>query len=398
MKRFVPFIVLAVIGVGAQPVAALPVLPPNAGDITPSLDWEKALSPRVNTTGFDCTITSVTGSTAVTVGQKLSPMTNLMTDGRALYTLVNTPTANAGADCTSQATIPSTPLALTGTFAAPGMASVEGVGASGTIDLSCTTTPATNPVTVTVAANFGGAVAGKIKIVGKSGPSDVKFDCSMGLTFVGGAGLSGTISGTFILSDSANISTCTGFTGATCIPVGVSNATVTVVSGSGALADAQGSGSYSFNDLFKLSGLEQSFSQIPGLSVSSSGVRSAGARPQVAGNADELKLTLTKGAPKVVITNPVVSGRVSFGSKSAYDLLSTPGAKCTMTATYKKKNVTLGTTTLSAAGRGSLSVASSAKKRLTAVGIKKNTKVTFKISCGSGATAALYSSPGTYTG
>ena len=220
----------------------------------------------------------------------------------------------------------------------------------------------------------------------------------MGLTFVGGAGLSGTIAGTFIIADSTAIPTCTGYTGQTCIPVGVPNATVTIVSGSGALADAQGSGSYSFNDFFKLAGLEQNFSQIPGVSVSSSAVHSAGVRPRLAGNADELKLTLTKGAPTVTIYKPTISGRVSFGSTSSYDIVSIPGAKCSMTATYKKKNVTLGSATLAASGTGTISVASAAKKKLKAAGIKKNTKVTFKISCGSGSTKALLSSPGTYTG
>ena len=398
MKRIVPVVLSVVLGsaLAVPRAGALPVLPPDAGNITPSIDWEKALSPTVSASGIDCTFTSVSGTDAVTVGQKFAPLTNQMTDGLTLLRLINTPTANVGADCTSSVSLPSGPIDVSGTFSAPGLASVEGVGSTGSISLSCTAKSATSPFTVTVSASFGGAVTGKARITGKSGPSDIKFDCTMALTFGGGAALSGTVAGQLAVGDPAVNPSCTGFSGPTCIPIGVATSTVTIASGTGAFADAAGTGTYAFNDFIKMSSIDENLSKV---GVSSASVRTASVRAAALGaNADELKLSLSKGAPTVRIFSPAVSGKVTFGRSSSFRVVSIPGAKCSMTATYRKKTVTLGSSTLAASGTGTLKVASSASKKLKAAGIKKKTGVTFRISCAQGGSKAAFSSKGVYSG
>lgn len=395
MKRL-PVIALSVLlgSVVAAPAAgALPVLPADAGNITPSIDWEKSFSPVISASGFDCTITSATGTTAVTVGQKFSPMTNQMTDGATLLGLINTRTANAGADCTSSVVLPSGPISVSGTFSAPGLAAVEGVGGSGTIALSCTATSKLSPFTVTVAANFGGAVPGKAKITGKSGPSDISFDCSMSLAFSGGAALAGTVNGLLAVADPVTNTSCTAVTGPTCIPVGVATSTVTIAGGSGAFADAAGTGTYAFNDYIKLSQLESSLSM-----VGISSVRTASVRPRVAANADELKLSISKGAPTVRVFRPSTAGTVQFGKGSTWDVVSAPLAKCAMTATYRKKSVTIGSVTLSASGTGTIPFASSATKKLKTAGLKKNTAAALKITCTKDAAKPSLSLKGKYSG
>ena len=396
MKRSALAILSILIGSSlAVPGAdALPVLPPDAGNIAPSIDWEKSLSPTTSASGFDCTFTSVTGTTAVSVGQTFAPTTNQMTDGLTLLRLINTPTADTAADCTSSVTLPSGPINVSGAFDAPGLASVEGVGSAGTISLSCTATSPTSPFTVTVTARFGGAVPGKARITGKSGPSDITFDCTLSLRFTAGATLSGTVAGLLTVADQAVNPSCTGYQGPTCIPIGVSSATVTVASGTGALADAAGTGTYSFNDLIKLAAIDESLSK-----VGVSSVRSASVRTSALGaNADELRLSLTKGAPTVRVFRPAVSGKVTFGRSGSFQVVSIPGAKCSMSATYRKKTVTLGSSTLAETGTGTLKIASSAAKKLKAAGIKKKTGVVFRINCAKGTSKAAFSSKGVYSG
>ena len=393
MKRIraaLAVLTLSLAGVAtASPASALPTLPPGAGDIVPEINWAQFMSPIVQASAINCTVNTVTGTSAVTVGQKFAPMTNPMTDGLLLMTLMKTPTADVTSDCTSEVTIPTTPIDVTGTFTAPQMASVQGVGGAGNIALKCVATTPTPTVTFTVVAKFGGAVNGKAQINGKSSTADVAFKCNMSLAFGGGAGLTGTVDGKLKISDSSN-PVCATVTMASCVQISMAEATVSVIGGSGALADASGSGTYSLSDYLSLNSIDSAINQVKSMSVSASALAS---------NGDQLKLALLAGKHKVTLVSPVQSGRsVSYGKGAKFEVLSAPSASCKVTATLRGKTVTIGSSKLSAAGTGSYTVSAAVAKKLLAAGVKKNTKPATKVACTVGKSTTTLSLAGKYTG
>ena len=379
----------AVVSTTSGHASALPTLPDGAGDIVPEINWAQFMTPLIQASAINCTVNTVTGTSAVTVGQKFAPMTNPMTDGVLLMTIMKTPTANVTSDCTSEVTIPSTPIDVTGTFTAPKMADVAGVGSAGNITLKCTATTPTPTVTFTVVAKFGGAVNGKAQINGKSSSANVAFKCNMALAFNGGAGLTGTINGALKISDSAN-PVCDTLVMVSCVQISMAEATVEVVGGSGALADASGSGTYSLLDYLTLSSIDSAINQVKSMSV----------RPfALTSNGDQLKLALLAGKHKVTLVSPTVTGRnFSFGKGTSLQVMSAPSASCKVTATYAGKTVTIGSSKLSAAGSGSYAVSTSVAKKLAATGLKKGRTASTKVACTVGKSTTTLSLSGKYSG
>ena len=376
--------------VAAPPsVSALPALPDGAGDIVPDINWAQFMSPIVQASAINCTVKTATGTTAVAPGRTFAPLTNPMTDGVLLMNLIKTPTADVTSTCTTDATIPTTPIDVTGTFTAPKMAEVQGVGGTGNIALKCTATTPTPTVTFTVVSRFGGAVPGKAQINGESSTAAVAFRCTMALSFSGGAALSGTVDGALKISDSTN-PVCATVTAASCMQISMAEATVTVIGGSGALADAAGSGTYSLSDYLSLNSIDSAINQVKAMSVSPAALAS---------NGDQLKLALLAGKHKVTLVAPAQSGRsVSYGKGTKFEILSAPSASCKVTATLKGKTVTIGSSRLSAAGTGSYTVSAAVSKKLTAAGVKKNTKPSTKVACTVGKSTTTLSLSGNYTG
>lgn len=374
--------------VTSSPVSALPPLPAGAGDITPNINWSQFMSPIMNAGAISCTVTSVTNLTAtsVNVGAVINPTANPFVDGLKLRTIIGDSGANVGANCTSEVTVPSTEITVTGTIAAPAMPS--DIGSAGNLTLKCKASSSTPTITVTVAANFGGAVTGKARIVGQSSTGTVAFNCSMGLTFAADNGIAGTVAGTLIIGDPTNNTSCATQTGPTCIPVGLSNATVTVLSGSGKLAEAAGSGTYSFNDSFKLASIDSLLA-----TAGASSIRKQAIRPMLAANTDELKVNLTAGR-HTVKSAPVAGGTLIVKSGTQVRLTSSPGATCKVTVTYKRTTVTLGSPKISVTGDATYTISSTAAKKLKTAGVKKNTKLSMTTTCKSGTkTATSKSSP-----
>lgn len=385
----------AVVTVAPSPAAALPTLPTEAGNITPEINWTQFLSPLVQASEISCTITSVTGTNAVTVGQKLEPMKNQMTDGLTLLTVARTPISNVGADCTSEVTIPTTTFNVSGSFTAPGMANVAGVGSTGTVAMVCAATSPTPKVTFTVSAAFGGAVAGKVKITGKAGASNIAFDCSLSLAFAAGAALAGTVEGTIAFADSVNNSLCTAQTALTCVQASVANATVTITGGSGALADASGTGTYSFNDIFSLPGIESSLSMVTSMGVRTAGVRAAGATS----NADQLLVTLLAGKHTVRMIRPKdSSGTLSVGAGGSIEVVSSPSAKCSLSGKLGTKTVSIGSSTLPKSGTASYAISSAVAKKMKAAKITAGKKFALTVSCIASKKTATLKKTVTYSG
>ena len=375
--------------VAPAPVSALPTLPDGAGDIVPDINWAQFMSPIVQASAINCTVKTVTGTTAVAVGRTFAPLTNPMTDGLLLMNLIKTPTADVTSTCTTEATIPTAPIDVTGTFTAPKMADVAGVGGTGNISLKCTATTPTPTVTFTVVGRFGGAVPGKAQINGESSSAAVAFKCNMALSFSGGAALSGTVDGALKISDSTN-PVCATITAASCMQISMAEATVTVLGGSGALADAAGGGTYSLSDYLSLNSIDSAINQVKSMSVSAAALTS---------NGDQLKLALLAGKHKVTLASPAQSGRnVSYGKGTKFEVLSAPGASCKVTATLKRKTVTIGSSKLSAAGTGSYTVSTTVARKLLAAGVKKNTKPATKVACTVGKSTTTLSLSGKYTG
>ena len=393
MKRIRAFVISSVLVGGlvsatSSPASALPTLPTGYGDITPDINWAAFISPIVNASGITCTVTSVSNSTEVNVSDVLAPMTNPIVDGPKLQRIVADSDANVGATCTSQVTIPSTPISVTGTVSAPGMASVPGVGAAGNMALSCVAKTSIPTLTVTVAASFGGAVTGKARITGDSSTGTISFDCNMALTFSGGAGIAGIVTGNLTVGDPTANQSCVGQTSPTCIPVSLLNATVTVTGGSGALAEASGSGTYSFNDSFKLPGIESSLSM-----VGVSSLRKMSIPRALAANTDELKLALQPGKHRVKVAG-VSTSSFTFKSGTKVQIASSPSATCKVTATYKRTTVTVASPKVSNFGTTTFTISSSAVKKIKSAGAKKNVKVAMTTSCKLGTkTASAKSSP-----
>jgi len=393
MNRFRVFLVSSLVfgglmGVVGTPASALPPLPTGAGDITPEVNWSQFISPIMNASAISCTVNSVSNNSDVTIGQTLSPMSNPLVDGMKLRSVVSDSDADVGATCTSDVTIPSTPIKVTGTISAPGMASVPGVGTSGNMDLNCTAKSSTPTVTVTVSANFGGAVTGKARITGQSSSASIAFNCSMGLTFNAGTGIAGTVAGSLTIGNPTANQSCSGQASPTCIPVSLVNATVTVTGGSGALAEAAGSGTYSFNDSFKLPGIDSALSM-----VGVSSIRKMSAPRALAANSDELKLNLQAGKHKVSVAG-VSSSSFTFKSGTQVQITSSPSSQCKVRATFKRTTVTLASPRLATTGTATVTISSSAVKKIKAAGAKKNTKIAMTTSCTSGSkTATAKSSP-----
>jgi hypothetical protein len=89
---------------------------------------------------------------------------------------------------------------------------------------------------------------------------------------------------------------------------------------------------------------------------------------------------------------------VSYGKGTKFEVLSAPGASCKVTATLKRKTVTIGSSKLSAAGTGSYTVSTAVAKKLLAAGVKKNTKPATKVACTVGKSTTTLSLSGKYTG
>jgi hypothetical protein len=377
MKRVA--ILLTVIGLSAVGIApaklvnALPPLPTGAGDITPDVNWSQFMTPLMNSSAISCTVNSVANTTEVSVGSVIAPMSNPLVDGLKLQRIIADSDANVGATCTSEVTVPSTPITVTGTFSAPAMPA--NVGTSGNMSLKCTATTTTPSIVVSVTANFGGAVAGKARIVGQGSQGTVNFNCEMGLSFSAGAGIAGTVTGSLSVGDPTANPSCANQSTPTCIPVSLINAAVVVLGGSGALAEAEGSGTYSFNDSFKLSAIDRALS-----TVGAASLRKMNLRPALAANTDELKVNLAPGKHK--IKSAATTGTtISVKSGTQIQLTSSPTSKCKVTATFKKTTVTLASPTISDMGTATYSISSSAVKRLKAAGAKKNTKILLTTTC-----------------
>ena len=391
MKR-THFLIAVVVGfttVGVLPAgtaSALPPLPASAGEITPDVNWSQFLTPLMNSSAIVCTVTSAVNTSEVVTGATLAPMTNLMVDGLKLRNIITDSDANVGATCTSEVTIPATPITVTGTLSAPSMPA--DVGTSGSMTLACTATSNTPTIVVSVTANFGGAVPGKARITGQGSTGAINISCNMGLIFNPGTGIAGTVTGTLNIGSPTVNPSCSGQSTATCIPVSLSGAEVTVDSGSGALAEAQGSGIYSFNDSFKLSAIDSALA-----TVGASSLRAMSQRPAVGANSDELKITLTAGRHRVKAISST-GGAILVKSGTKVLLTSSPTASCKVTATFKKTTVTLASTVISATGSATYSMSSSAVKKLKAAGAKKNTKLSMTTTCKLGTkTATSKSSP-----
>jgi|LauGreDrversion4_2_1035121.scaffolds.fasta_scaffold90774_3 hypothetical protein len=377
MKRVA--VLLTVIGLSTMGIApahvvnALPPLPTGAGDITPDVNWSQFMTPLMNASAINCTVTSATNTTEVNVGSTLAPMSNPMVDGMKLQRIVADSDANVGATCTSEVTVPSSPITVTGTFSAPTMPAA--VGTSGNMSLKCVATTTTPTIVVSVTANFGGAVAGKARIVGQGSQGTVNFNCEMGLSFSSGSGIAGTVVGSLSVGDPSANPSCASQTTPTCIPVSLSNATVVVLGGSGALAEAEGSGTYSFNDSFKLSAIDSALAMVGAASL-----RKMALRPALAANTDELKVNLRAGKHR--IKSATTTGvTLSIKSGTQVRLTSSPTSKCKVTATFKKTVVTLASPTVSTMGTATYSISSSAVKKLKTAGAKKNTKILLTTTC-----------------
>ena len=371
------------------PVSALPPIPTGAGDITPDINWAQFISPIMNASAITCTVTSVDNfdGQGVSVGTVIAPMSSPL-DGARLLGVVRDSDANVGATCTSEVTIPSTKISVKGTLSAPGMASLPGVGTSGNMDLSCTAKSSTPTITVTVSANFGGAVSGKARITGQSSTGTVSFNCDMGLSFSGGAGIAGKVEGNLTVGDPTNNQSCAAQTGPTCIPVSLINAAVTVTGGSGALAEAAGTGTYSFNDSFTLPGIESALSM-----VGVSSLRKMSAPRALAANTDELKLNLVAGRHRVRVAGTSTS---SFAFKSGTQIVvsSSPTSKCKVVAAFKKTSVTVASPKIPSTGTATVTISSSAAKKIKAAGAKKNSKISMTTTCTLGKkSASAKSSP-----
>ena len=387
--RILVSVVVAASALGVAPssrVSALPPLPTGAGDITADINWSQFLTPIMNAGTISCSVTSVAGTTETTVGATLNPMANPFVDGLKLRNVIADSDANVGATCTSEVTVPTSEITVTGTISAPSMPA--NVGTAGNLTLKCKAAATTPTISVTVGANFGGLVAGKARVTGQSSTGTVNFTCSMGLTFNSGTGIAGSVSGQLNVANASSNTSCASQSTATCIPVGLSNATVTVVSGSGELAEAAGSGTYSFNDSFKLSAIDSLLS-----TAGAASVRKQSMRPMLAANTDEMKVNLTAGRHSVK-SAPAAGGTLTVKSGTQVRLTSSPGATCKVTVTHKRTTVTLASPKISVTGDATYSIPSSAVKKLKTAGAKKNTKLSMTTSCKSGTkTATVKSSP-----
>jgi hypothetical protein len=197
------------------------------------------------------------------------------------------------------------------------------------------------------------------------------------------------VDGKLKISDSSN-PVCATVTMASCVQISMAEATVSVIGGSGALADASGSGTYSLSDYLSLNSIDSAINQVKSMSVSASALAS---------NGDQLKLALLAGKHKVTLVSPVQSGRsVSYGKGAKFEVLSAPSASCKVTATLRGKTVTIGSSKLSAAGTGSYTVSAGVAKKLLAAGVKKNTKPATKVACTVGKSTTTLSLAGKYTG
>ena len=382
---------LATVGlVNTAPVSALPPLPTGAGDITADINWSQFLSPIMNAGTISCTVNSVAGTTETTVGAVINPMANPFQDGLKLQRIVTDADANVGATCTSEVTVPTTEITVTGTISAPAMPA--NIGTAGNLTLKCKATSTTPTISVTVGANFGGLVAGKARITGQSSNGTVNFACNMGLTFSAATGLAGTVSGQLNVANASANTSCSSQTTATCIPVGLNNATVVVNSGSGELAEAAGSGTYSFNDSFKLASIDSLLA-----TAGATSLRKQAVRPMLAANTDEMKLNLSAGR-HTVKSAPAAGGTLTVKSGAQVRLTSSPGAKCKVTVTFKRTTVTLGSPTISSMGDATYTMSSSAVKKLKSAGAKKNTKLSMTTSCKSGAKTAISKSSPKFAG
>ncbi len=372
--------------VSSSPVSALPPLPAGAGDITPDVNWSQFMTPIMNAGSITCTVTSVSNTTETTQGAVINPTANPFVDGLKLRNIIADSDANVGATCTSEVTVPTSDITVTGTISAPSMPA--DIGTAGSMTLKCKATSTTPTINVTVAANFGGAVAGKARITGQGSTGSVNFNCALGLTFSAGNGLAGTVAGNLVVGDPTNNTSCASQTTATCIPVGLNNATVTVLSGSGKLAEAAGSGTYSFNDSFKLSAIDSLLA-----TAGAASIRKQALRPMLAANTDELKVNLTKGR-HTVKSAPIAGGTLTVKSGTQVRLTSSPGATCKVTVTYKRTTVTLGSPKISVTGDATYTMSSTAVKKLKTAGAKKNTKLSMTTTCKSGTkTATSKTSP-----
>ena len=368
--------------------SALPALPSGAGDITPDINWSQFISPIMNASGITCTVSSVSNFNGVLVGDVLAPISNPLTDGLKLRNIVLDPDSNVGSTCVSEVTIASTPIEVTGTISAPGMATVPGVGTSGNLTLACTVKTSIPTITVSVAANFGGGVSGKARITGESSTGVISFDCNMALAFGSSAGIAGTVTGTLTIGDAAANPSCVGQLSPTCIPVSLNNAVVSVTGGSGALAEAAGSGTYSFNDSFKLPSIDSNLSV-----VGVSSVRSMSAPTALTANSDELKLNLQAGRHSVKVTG-VSNTSFAFMSGAQIQIATSPTSRCKVTASVKNKTVSIASPTVSSFGTARFTISSSAVKKIKSAGAKQNSKVNMTTSCTLGKkTATAKSSP-----
>jgi len=372
---------LATVGlVNTTPVSALPPLPTGAGDITADINWSQFLSPIMNAGTISCTVNSVAGTTETTVGAVINPMSNPFQDGMKLRNIIADTDANVGATCTSEVTVPTTEITVTGTISAPAMPA--NIGTAGNLTLKCKATSTTPTISVTVGANFGGLVAGKARITGQSSNGTVNFACNMGLTFSATTGLAGTVSGQLNVANASANTSCSSQTTATCIPVGLSNATVVVNSGSGELAEAAGSGTYSFNDSFKLASIDNLLA-----TAGAASLRKQAVRPMLAANTDEMKLSLSAGR-HTARTAPASGSSVSIKSGTQVQVFSSPFSTCKATVTFKRTTVTLGSPKISSLGDATYTMSSSAVKKLKSAGVKKNAKMQIVTACKSGSKTA----------
>jgi hypothetical protein len=365
--------------VSSSPVSALPPLPAGAGDLTADINWSQFLTPIMNAGAISCTVNSVAGTTLVTQGTTLNPMTNLMVDGLKLQQIINDSDADVGATCTSEVDVPTSEITVTGVISAPSMPA--NIGTSGNLTLKCRASSATPKISVSVAAKFGGAV-GKARITGQSSTGTVNFACSMGLTFNPNTGLVGTVNGELNVANASANTSCANQNTPTCIPVGISNASVTVVSGGGELAEAAGTGTYSFNDSFKLAAID---SALVSLGVSS--IRKQALRPMLAANTDEMKLSLAPGTHTARV-NAATGSSVVLKTGTKLRVTSSPFSTCKATVKFKRTTVTLGSPKVSAMGDVTYTVSSSAVRKLKAAGVKKNTKLQIVTACKSGTKTA----------
>ncbi|MFM8794154.1 MAG: hypothetical protein ACKOFF_04590 [Acidimicrobiales bacterium] len=392
----------ALVTAAPAPAGALPTLPTDAGNITPDIDWSKFISPLVKaSTSIKCTVVSSTGVTNAPVGKVIDPLTNQMTDGLDLVGWFGNPAADVGTECTTDVEIPATPFDVSGTFTAPGMASVAGVGSTGSADMRCSAVAPTPKVQFTVTARFGGAVPNKARIAGKTGASNISFDCSMALSFTAGATLAGTVEGTIEFANRVANSLCDNQVGTTCIQASVTNAAVNITGGGGALSGSTGTGTYSFNDLFALTSLDDGLKQAMSMGgIRGLGVRSAGVGAQSAtSNADQLLVTLLAGKHTVRMLRPKESGgALSVGAGGQIDVVSSPSAKCSLSARSGRNTVSIGSATLPKNGARSFSLSSAVARKMKAAKITKGKKFTLTVTCTSAKKTASLKKTVTYSG